>query len=113
MKIALDIPDNLFKDMASRTIRIFAGTDMIAYKYTGRNWKVKISACSMCGKCCMNLPADDNFPAVKDGRCIYLKNDGDKWICGLGIFWRPFGCGASDRSDPNDYCTVKYKEIKE
>ena len=113
MKIELEIPDDVFGDMAKRTIRIFAGTDMVAYKYTGWNWKVKISACSMCGKCCMKQPADDNFPEVKNGQCIYLKNDGDKWICGLGIFWRPFGCGASDRSDINDYCTVKYKEIKE
>jgi len=116
MKITLEIPDDLFEDLAKRTIRIFAETDMIAYKYMGWNWKIKTKACSMCGKCCMNLPMDnlaDNFPVVKNGQCVYIKNVGDKWVCGLGEWWRPFGCVSSDRNDPTDYCTVRYREVKD
>ena len=111
MKIQVDIPD--FEGLEKQRIRIFAGEEMVAYKYIGWNWRVKTKFCSKCGKCCMNLPPDDNFPAVKNGRCVYLKNDGDNWVCGLGSFWRPFGCVTSDDSDPKDYCTVKYKEVKE
>jgi len=113
MKITLEIPDNIVEDFAKRNLYIFVGEDLVAYKYVGWNWRVKTKFCAMCGKCCMNLPADDNFPAVKDGRCIYLKDDGDKRVCGLGSFWRPFGCVVSDQSDPTDYRTVKFEEVKD
>ena len=111
MKIALEIPDNIVPDFKERNIRVFAGIDLIAEKLRGDKWKIKVSGCSMCGKCCMNLSKEHIFPVI-DGRCIYLVNPpgyGDKWICSLGVN-RPHGCAVS--TPTADYCTVKYEYVK-
>jgi len=111
MKIALEIPDNIVDQLKDRNIRLFAGIDLIAEKLRGDKWKIKVSGCSMCGKCCMNLKEDHIFPVI-DGRCIYLEKPpgyGDKWICSLGVN-RPRGCAIS--TPTADYCTVKFEYVK-
>lgn len=112
MKIELDFPDDLIEDFKERTLRIFAGIEMIAFKIRGDKWQVKTSSCAMCGKCCKNLPKEFPFPVV-NGQCIYLINPkgyGKKWVCSLGIN-RPFGCAVADTTAK--YCKVKYKYLKE
>lgn len=111
MKINLDFPDDLIEQFKDRNIRIFAGIDLIAEKLRGDKWKIKISGCSMCGKCCMNLKEDHPFPII-DGQCIYLENPpgyGYKWICGLRVN-RPQGCAVSNPTA--EYCTVKYEYVE-
>lgn len=112
MKIILDIPDNIVEDLKERNIRVFAGMDLIAYKYRGDKWKIKVRGCSMCGKCCRHLPKEHPFPTI-NGQCVYLINPpghGNKWICGLKIN-RPFGCAVSNTKEK--YCEVKYEYLKE
>ena len=112
MKIELDIPDDIVEDFKDRTIRVFAGIDLVAEKIRGDNWKIKTNKCSQCGKCCMDLRKEHPFPVV-DGRCIYLTQPegyGGKYFCGLGLN-RPFGCAIS--TPTADYCKVKYEYIKD
>ena len=112
MKIILDIPDDIVEDFKERNLRVFAGIELIAYKYRGDKWMIKIEGCSMCGECCKHLPKEHPFPVI-DEQCIYLINPpgyGDKWICALGIN-RPFGCAVSNTTAK--YCKVKYKYMKE
>ena len=111
MKIDLEIPDNIVSDLKDRNIRVFAGIDLIAEKLRGDKWKIKVSGCLMCGKCCMNLKKEHIFPVI-DGRCIYLVNPkgyGDKWVCSLGVN-RPHGCAVA--TPTTDYCTVKYEYVE-
>lgn len=107
----MNIPDDIVSDLKDRNIRILAGIDLIAEKLRGDKWKIKVSGCSMCGKCCMDLKKDHPFPVI-DKQCIYLVNPegyGDKRICGLRIN-RPHGCAISNPTA--DYCTVKYEYVK-
>jgi hypothetical protein len=105
MKIEIEIPDWCDE----RAIRIMAGIELVAYKMPFEKWKIKVSRCNMCGKCCMtsNIP----YPLV-DGKCIHLKKrpgNNDRWECFLRI-QRPFGCCvATPQNIPE--CTVKYEEI--
>lgn len=112
MKIKLDFPDSLLEDFKERTLMVFAGIEMIAFKNRGDRWKIKTSSCVMCGKCCKDLKKEHPFPVI-NGQCIYLVNPpgyGDKWICGLRIS-RPFNCAISNTTAK--YCKVKYKYIEE
>ena len=112
MKITLDFPDDLVEDFKKRTLRVFAGIELIALKYRDDKWQIKVLSCVMCGKCCKNLPREHHFPVI-NGQCIYLVNPpgyGEKWICRLGIN-RPFGCAVSNTT--GEYCEVKYGYIKE
>lgn len=111
MKIALEISDNIVDQLKDRNIRVFAGIDLIAERLRSDKWKIKVSGCSMCGKCCMNLKKEHPFPVI-DGQCVYLVNPsgyGDKWICGLGVN-RPHGCAVS--TPATDYCNVKFEYMK-
>ncbi len=112
MHIELDIIDKIVEDLKDRNIRVFAGIDLIAEKLRGDKWRIKVNGCSMCGRCCKNLPKDHLFPLI-NGQCIYLINPpgyGDKWICRLRIN-RPFGCAISNINPK--YCKVKYEYVKE
>lgn len=97
MKLELELPDWIDR----RAIRVFAGIELIAYKFPWTPLMVKTSRCSMCGKCCMTV------------NCDHLEKepgDNDRWRCGLGIE-RPFVCcTAEPRNIPE--CTSKYKEVK-
>ena len=112
MKIELNFPDDLLEDFKERTLRVFAGIELIAFKNRSDNWQIKTSGCSMCGECCKQLSDKYSFPVI-DGQCIYLTNPrgyGDKWICSLGIN-RPFGCCVTTPTLKN--CTIKYEYIEE
>lgn len=109
MRIEIEIPDK-YKD---NNLRLFAGIVPVAEKLRGGNWFVKVSGCSMCGKCCMALEAHKHLFPIIDGQCIHLKKrlgNNPRWECGLRIN-RPFGCCvATPRNIPE--CTVKYEEMK-
>ncbi len=109
MKIQLEIPDDAVEDFAERSLYVFAGIDLVAYKYRGeKNWTVKVQRCLQCGTCCQNLKKEHLFPVV-DGRCTYLiqpQGYGGLWFCGLGTS-RPFSCAISNVNA--DHCSVKYE----
>jgi len=112
MHIKLDIPNEIVEDLKDRNIRVFAGIDLIAEKLKDDKWKIKVSGCSMCGRCCKELKKEHPFPII-NGQCVYLENPpgyGDKWFCQLGLN-RPFGCAIS--TSTAEYCKVKYEYIKE
>lgn len=107
MKIELELPDWCDE----RAIYIMAGIELAAYKIPDQDWKLKISRCNMCGKCCMKLGKRHPFPTV-DGTCIYLEREpGSRsmWRCKLGMS-RPFGCCVgTPRNMPE--CTERYEDI--
>ena len=100
MKIELEVPD--WVEDERRAIYILAGIENVAYKMPWENfWHVKVSRCSMCGKCCMRI------------QCPELKkepgNDG-KWKCGKDAM-RPHLCCTGESSDLIPECTSRYKEV--
>jgi hypothetical protein len=106
LKIEIEIPDR-YKD---RNLWIFAGIEPVAYRAYKKGWKIKISDCSICGKCCMKLD-NDRFPfQVLNGVCEHLeKRPGkdERYLCRLNIF-RPFGCGIGTKTIPG--CTIKFED---
>ena len=84
-----------------------AGIEQVAYKHLGEDWKIKVSRCNQCGKCCENLDNNQVFPPVVNNRCIYLKNVGKDKICSLGID-RPFRCCLANRDKSIKDCTEIY-----
>ena len=102
MKIELELPDWVDE----KHIYIMAGLEMVAYKHIKQPMKIKVSRCSMCGKCCEDLNNQSDFPPVIDGRCVYLKKDGDKKVCSLGVS-RPLSCCFANLRETKG-CTEKY-----
>ena len=107
MRIELDLPDWVDE----RHIYVMAGIELAAYRIVGKSWMVKTNKCSECGKCCEEFKKNriGRFPPTVDGKCVYLKNDGKKKVCSLGIN-RPFKCCVITPSCKG--CSVKYKEVK-
>lgn len=102
MKIEIDIPDWV----EEKHLYLFAGIELVAYKYLNEDWKIKTSRCNMCGKCCENLKNDTAYPPVINNKCIHLINDGNKKTCGLAIN-RPFRCGMP-QIQIKDGCSEKF-----
>lgn len=96
MKINIEIPDWV-KD-EQRGIYIMAGSELVASKMPWEDfWKVKVSRCNMCGKCC------------KD--CRYLNKDNMCNLKAFGQYSRPFDCCiAEPRSVPG--CTSRMEIVK-
>jgi hypothetical protein len=100
----IDLP----KWTEGRHIYILAGIELAARK-TGPDWETKVSRCSHCGQCCMNVP--DGWPEGrnnKTGNCKHLIFTGKDWMCDYGGD-RPFSCCISDgeRTD----CAIKWKTV--
>lgn len=89
MRVVLDLPDWV----VGRHLYVFAGIELAAYKHNGKDWLVKESRCSMCGKCCKG--------------CSHIVPDGPKRVCGLGLN-RPFSCGTSASPNRVKECTERY-----
>lgn len=111
MKIEVELPS--FPEWDNeRCIYILAGIELVAYKYPGRNWMVKIVRCNMCGECCMDLGNNQPFPLVTtDGVCDHLEKepgDNKRWRCALSLN-RPFGCCIAEPSG-KDYCCIEWGE---
>lgn len=108
MRIELDLPDWVDE----RNIHIFAGIEEVARKHKDAPWEIKISRCSMCGRCCRKLPRSFPF-RLENGSCKYLIKEvgnNDRWLCGLKT-QRPHGCGAAQPSSISE-CTVEYGQCK-
>ena len=90
LKIEIEIPDKY----AERHIFIFAGMEPVAKKPFGESWYLKISNCSMCGKCCSNLREGHPFKVV-NGVCEHLRESGGEIGCALGSA-RPFSCSVGE-----------------
>lgn len=109
MKVTLEL--DISDKYIDRNFYVFAGIDLVAYKFRGGVWYKKISDCSMCGKCCRSLPNSFPFKLVDDS-CKYLvkePGDNDMWLCGLGI-QRPHGCSVGESKIPE--CTAKYEKVE-
>ena len=110
MRIEIDIPDWA----KERDIYVMAGIELAAYKPAKGRWHIKTGRCNMCGKCCMNFKKGQTATPwkdmVKDGRCVHLVPDGDRWMCGLGAA-RPWSCSVAVFKDSIKGCTEEFKEI--
>lgn len=107
MRIELDLPEWV----DSKNIHIFAGIEEVARKHKDAPWEIKVSRCSMCGRCCMTIYGRHPF-ADTNGRCRYLEKeigDNDRYLCGLKGF-RPHNCGIAAPSHIPE-CTVRYEVI--
>ena len=70
MKIEIDLPDWVDE----RHIRIFAGVELAAFKWSHEDfWKVKDGRCQQCGECCTNLK-NHTEPTI-NGECIHLDEE--------------------------------------
>jgi hypothetical protein len=109
MKVELDLPDWVDE----RHIRIFAGIEMVAMKWSHENfWKVKDDRCNMCGKCCTGLKDDDILCPVVDGECIYLSqgHNGER-LCSIPLY-RPRNCQEDpQRLIKTGECSITYKVL--
>ena len=96
MKLEIDIPEWAEK----KNLFVFAGMEMLAFRYVGQKIHLKTSRCDKCGDCCRNIKGD--FPPQTDGVCDFLKDT----VCSLGTS-RPFSCGF-----PNTRfeCAEKYDD---
>ncbi len=104
MKITLDLPDWI----KERHIRVFAGIEEVAKKYTGTKWKIKKVRCDMCGKCCMEVPKNWRLGVdKKTGWCQHLQYYANEYRCNAPG-GRPFYCCCGDAED-QDFCCVKWK----
>ena len=104
MRIEIDIPDWT----KERSIYVFAGIELVAYRVPKEKWKVKTSRCNMCGKCCMDVPDKWSMGKNKEtGHCVHLIFYANQWLCDLGSN-RPFSCCIGDGADD---CSIKWKEI--
>jgi len=104
--ISIEIPE-WAKD---NNIYIMAGMNLLAYRYRGGPFMVKVQSCSMCGRCCSNVTKHHPFP-TENGRCTYLVKEvgnNDRWPCGLGGF-RPHACAVTQPDE--EYCTVRFEEV--
>jgi hypothetical protein len=113
MKIDLEIPDWSIDD---RTLYVFSGIELLAFKPPGEKWKLKNSRCSQCGVCCTKLNrATNTFVSLNsfEGRCIFLRTMPDgKQLCGFGV-GRPFGCCIGrDGKEVNPNCTESFEEME-
>lgn len=126
MKVELELPD--YSD--ERKIWVIAGNEPVAcrYRFVDKDgnvtyrWFRKVSRCSLCGKCCMNLRPEHPF-VKEDGICQFLKQvDPDKYEC-HAPFGMPWGC-LTGQGKPAGWilesrcgakiipeCTVEYEEI--
>jgi len=102
-KITLEVPDWV----EGKHLYLMAGIELVAYKYLKQPWKIKTSRCNMCGKCCMNFKNDSK--EIKNGRCIYLKQNGKKYVCSLGVS-RPWRCSVAAMPKNIPGCTEKFKD---
>jgi hypothetical protein len=96
MKICLDIPDWV----EGKHLYVFAGIELVAYKYNSGGWMVKTGRCSMCGSCCV----------LRDGPCEHLVEDGKRRLCGLGS-GRPFSCCLAAQPKNRVGCTEDYDPV--
>ena len=76
MKIEVTIPDWA----TERHLYILAGIELVAFKHVDKDWKVKISRCSMCGKCCEKLGCEH---LNNNKECDY--NTARPWSCCIGV----------------------------
>lgn len=112
MRIVLEIPD----EFAECAIRVFAGTEIVARKWSPRHpWEIKTRNCSYCGKCCMNVPENWMLPIAgknpETGHCKHLVFDGSQHRCSLEGD-RPFSCCYSDGIDGGQIeCTIIWQDI--
>jgi len=108
-KITIELP-RWAKD---RNIYVLAGIELLAYRLRGGKLMIKVSRCSKCGKCCMNLkPIRKIFPPIVDGKCVFLTKQGPEYICGLGVM-RPHSCNIGVPSkDKIPECTEVFEEYK-
>jgi len=87
MKIVLQLPEWINE----RHIYVLAGMELVAFKHKGKKWKVKISRCSMCGKCCEKLKCEH---LDKNKECDYF-------------LARPFSCCVGISNIPD--CTEEFE----
>ena len=106
MEIVLDLPDWVDE----RHIRIYAGVELVAFKWEQDDfWHVKDQRCIMCGKCCNNLMSSHFCPSI-NGECIYLEPEKNrKRLCRVAID-RPRSCQEDPRHlIKTGECPITYK----
>ena len=109
MKVELTLPDWCDE----RDIVILAGIELAAYKHPSESvFKVKETRCNYCGECCLGQKPE-SLPFIdKEGNCIHLTQDGEKKICGIGVY-RSYACCACDPiigKEENTKCCITYIE---
>jgi hypothetical protein len=102
MKIEIEILDD-YKDAS---IYVIAQGELAAYKRENGLWKIKVSRCNKCGKCCMGL-GDVTTEMKFSGNCYYLKKFGEFYECMLGPD-KPLGCHIGSGENIPE-CTEAYK----
>jgi len=102
MRIEIDLPDWVDE----RHIYVMAGIELAAVKLAHeKEFHIKTGRCSYCGQCCTGWRDTEDFPAKRNGSCVYLKNDGEKRVCSLGVI-RPLTCSMDWTPKPN--CTQAF-----
>jgi len=75
VKVELDLPEWTNE----RHLYLMAGIELVAYKHHGEDWKMKVSRCSMCGKCCEQTNHGEGCEHLKDNMCsLGVKRP---WVC--------------------------------
>lgn len=82
----------------SAMLTVFHGKELVAYKYQGKPWMVKVDRCGRCGNCCDEC-ADKAFDVGNNGPAI----------CGIDEK-KPFGCCLFPFDGKQiEGCNVTYK----
>ena len=101
MKLNIDLPDWANK---GQLISIFAGTEVVAYKYPDKPMMVKTGRCSHCGACCKDW--DKTGWPVENGVCKFLVEN----QCTAQLD-KPFICCLTPLEPYNKDCTIKWEPI--
>ena len=105
IKIEIELPNWI----GNANLHILAGVEEVARKLSKESWKVKISRCKKCGKCCSNIP--DNWSHGKDmetNSCKNLGIEAGEYFCKLKAN-RPFMCCVGDGREGE--CQIIWKEL--
>ena len=94
MIITLEIPDSLIEE--GRMMHVMAGRERMAFKPWLGKWRVKVSRCSKCGKCC------------EKAGCLYLEANKE---CGMKANELLFRCCVNEPSRIES-CTSRYREVE-
>lgn len=106
MRVVIDIPDWVSKH---QLLTLLAGQEVVAFKWPGEDWKIKVERCNQCGECCLDIPQNHTpFGADEEGRCNALKEEDGKLICTAGRN-KPWCCLHDPLNIDELGCSIRYK----
>jgi hypothetical protein len=108
MKVEFELPDWVSKH---QPLMLLAGQELVAFKWPGQDWKIKIVRCNKCGECCLDIPNEHTpFGSDSEGKCNALQRVDNKneWVC-TAAHQKPWCCLGDPLNIEELGCSIRYK----